>query len=192
MKKLKPTDLKGFVVEGHQPYTDYNQEIIDWLKDCRALSDFADTVKRYIFTQEENFYPHNKIFADDVYYTNEQFMEWIGMTKTPSEKVTHNDVFTKSDLKDGMICTTRDGNVYTVKGDRLLRDGGMYMLLEDINDTLICEDIGEFDIIRVEQPTVVFERVDIKQRSIKKELELAEAKKQRLENHINILKSKLK
>lgn len=34
--------------------------------------------------------------------------------------------------------------------------------------------------------------IDVKQQSIKKELELAETKKQRLENHINILKSKLK
>ena len=35
-------------------------------------------------------------------------------------------------------------------------------------------------------------QIDLKQQAIQKELEFAEAKKQRLENHINILKSKLK
>lgn len=117
----------------------------------------------------------------------EQFMELIGMTKPSTTR------FTKADLKDGMICTTRNGNVCTVAGDRMYSEGGNYLLMDDFNVDLTCvEKLDNLDIIKVVSPVVVFERVDPKQQAIKKELEFAEAKKQRLENHINVLKSKLK
>lgn len=188
MKKLKPTDLKGFVKGEHQPYTDYNQDIVDWLIQHNWKYKTCGSSTAYIFGDKDYFYNQNVLLKSDVYYTNEQFMEWIGMTKKTSE-----NTFTKSDLKDGMICTTRCGYVYTVHGDRMNRSGGFHIMLENISDDLTVDGgTGDLDIVRVEQPTVLFERVDTKQQSIKKELELAEAKKQRLENHISILKSKLK
>ena len=67
--------------------------------------------------------------------------------------------FTKSDLRGGMICTSRGGYTYTVQGDRMVRDGGMYMLLENIEDDLTVNGgDNDLDIMKVEQPTVLFIR----------------------------------
>lgn len=103
-----------------------------------------------------------------------------------------NKGFTKADLKDGMICTTRGGSVYTVQGDRMTRDGGMYMLLEDISDDLTVDDLPALDIVSVQITLTVFERVDEKQLAIQKELQFAKAKAERLAAHISVLESKLK
>jgi hypothetical protein len=135
---------------------------------------------------KEQVYTTNTPWGE--YISTEKFMELIGMTKPSS-----SNTFTKSDLKDGMICTNRSGSVYTVRGDRMVKEGG-FVYLDDINDDLtISGSFGHiFDIARVEQPIVLFERYELKQQVIQKELEFAEAKKQRLEAHINVLKSKLK
>lgn len=103
-----------------------------------------------------------------------------------------NKAFTKADLKDGMICTTRGGYIYTVQGDRMTREGGMYMLLDDISDDLTVDDLPELDIVSVQQTITVFERVDEKQLAIQKELEFAKAKAERLAAHISVLESKIK
>ena len=142
MKKLKPTDLEGFVHGEHQPYTDYNEDIMNWLKDNAKVSIYIGN-RNYIFTQEENFYTHNICFATDIYYTNEQFMELIGMTK-------------KNEF------------------DSLLEQA--HSLVKQIEDLW----------------NKAKSQIDPKQQAIQKELEFAEAKKQRLEAHINVLKSKLK
>lgn len=134
---------------------------------------------------KEKLYTTNTSWGE--YISTEKFMFMIGMTKKSSEKA-----FTKADLKDGMICTTRNGSVYTITGDRMYREGGMYIAMDDIKDDLTVSNSGSLDIVKVVSPVVVFERVDPKQQAIQKELEFAEAKKQRLENHINVLKSKLK
>ena len=101
-----------------------------------------------------------------------------------------NEGFTKADLKDGMVCTTRRGDKYIVQGDRMTSRGCMYMLLEDIDDDLTVEDLPELDIVSVQQ--TVFERADEKKLAIQKELEFAKAKAERLAAHISVLESKLK
>lgn len=186
-KKLRPQDLKTFVCGRHQPYTDYNEDIVMWLKkNSEGYTDYA-AKRKYIFSAETKFYCHNYIFDCDHYYTNDEFKKLIGMPLN-NESVSK---FTPADLKDGMICTARGGYVYTVKGDRMFRDGG-HLFLDSINhDWSVGMGDPKFDIVLVEQPTVLYKYVDPKQESIKKELELAEAKKVRLESHINILKSKL-
>lgn len=212
MKKIKTTDLKGFVANEHQPFTDYNQEIADWLTE-NAEVNILTPISPYIFTDEQGtFYGQKIIYSQDKYYTNEEFKEWIGMTKnlTTKEKLENvinnegqrvldylkeknvNKGFTKADLKDGMICTTRGGSVYTVQGDRMTREGGMYMLLKDISDDLTVDDLPALDIVSVQITLTVFERVDEKQLAIQKELEFAKAKAERLAAHISVLESKLK
>lgn len=79
MKKLKPTDLKGFVAGVHQPYTDYNQDIIDWLEEHSDETEFDEQYRKYIFGGKLSFYTHDVTYKHEVYYTNEQFMELIGM-----------------------------------------------------------------------------------------------------------------
>lgn len=172
----------------HTPNT---EEVRKFLKDNFKLSERIgewEDDDEYItptYTRHA-FYTTNSEWGE--FIPTEKFMFMIGMPKPSS------NTFTKADLKDGMVCTTRNGNVYAVKGDRMYRDGGMYIQLDDIDDdlTISGENISDLDIVKVVSPVVVFERVDPKQQAIKKELEFAEAKKQRLENHINVLKSKLK
>lgn len=171
----------------HTPNT---KEVWEFLKQNFELSGRYgewENPHDYITTtyDKEKLYTTNTSWGEHI--STEKFMFMIGMTKKSSEKV-----FTKADLKDGMICTTRNGSVYTVDGDRMYREGGMYIAMDDINDDLTVSNTGTLDIIKVVSPVVVFERVDPKQQAIQKELELAEAKKQRLEAHINVLKSKLK
>lgn len=101
-----------------------------------------------------------------------------------------NKAFTKADLKDGMVCTTRRGEKYIVKGDRMTNKDRGYMMLEDINDDLTVTGLDFLDIIYVHQQ--VFNRTDQKQLAIQKELEFAKAKAERLAAHISVLESKLK
>ena len=58
-----------------------------------------------------------------------------------------------------MICTSRNGEVHTVQGDRIVDEEGCYILLRDISDDLtgVWSDL---DIMKVEQPTVLFTRED--------------------------------
>lgn len=98
--------------------------------------------------------------------------------------------FTKADLKDGMICTTRRGEKCIVKGNRMTSKDRGYMMLEDINDDLTVTGLDFLDIIYVHQQ--VFERIDQKQLAIQKELGFAKAKAERLAAHISVLESKLK
>ena len=73
--------------------------------------------------------------------------------------------FTKSDLRDGMICTSRCGYIYTVQGDRIVR-GGWIISLESIAEDLTVDGAGhgkwrpagDLDIVKVEQPIVLFTR----------------------------------
>lgn len=222
MKKIKTTDLKGFVSYKHQPYTNYNKDIADWLTENADRVDFTRHINPncYIFTARNGeFYSHYDTLAADVYYTNEEFKELIGMTKkdekplivenleylinTAGKKATdhlkqlvglikEDGKFTKADLKDGMICTVRGGYIYTVQGDRMIKEGGNYMLLEYINDNLTVNGLSELDIVSVQQTITVFERVDEKKLTIQKELEFAKAKAERLAAHISVLESKLK
>lgn len=171
-------------------YTPNTKEVREFLKDNFELSGRIgewESDDEYITPtySRHAFYTTNSEWGE--FIPTEKFMELIGMPEPSSTS------FTKAELKDGMICTTRNGSVYTIKGDRMYRDGGMYILLEDVDSDLTALDniINFLDIVKVVSPVVVFERVDPKQQTIKKELEFAEAKKQRLENHINVLKSKL-
>lgn len=214
MKKIKTTDLKGFVANEHRPYTDYNKDIADWLTENADRVDFTRHMNPscYIFTaMGGEFYSHRNTIAGDAYYTNEEFKEWIGMTKklTTKEKLenvinnegqraldylkekTVNKGFIKADLKDGMICTTRRGDKYIVRGDRMIMDCGRYVLLKDISDDLTVRGLSFLDIVSVQQTITVFERVDEKQLAIQKELEFAKAKAERLAAHISVLESKL-
>jgi hypothetical protein len=85
MKKIKPSDLAGFINNRRQPYTDYNQDIVDWLRDNAKFHD-SELDHNYIFSGEEGFYRHSTVFPNDKYYTNEEFKEWIGMTKYATTK----------------------------------------------------------------------------------------------------------
>ncbi len=191
MKKIKTTELKGFITTEHRPYTEFNEEISDWLTENALVNlEMPLTQGRYIFTDNNGFYGHSVRYSFDTYYTNEKFKEWIGMIK--KEEKVMNKGFTKADLKDGMICTTRGGKVYTVQGVRMTSRGGMYMLLEDISDDLTVDDLSELDIVSVQIALTVFERVDEKKLAIQKELEFAKAKAERLAAHISVLESKLK
>lgn len=143
-KKLKPSDVKGYVRGKHQPYTDYNQEIADWLKVNSDVTDFDDKSNRYIFTGYSTFYSHCIVGDDEVYYTNEEFKKLIGMDNTP------------------------DGDF-----ESLLKQA--YGLVKQIEQLLDKSKL----------------QIDTKQDNIRKELEFAEAKKARLEKHIDVLKSKL-
>lgn len=201
MKKINPTELKGFIANKHQPYTDYNEEIADWLMENAEVDNLTPlNYGGYIFTDEQGtFYGQKIIYNVDKYYTNEEFKKWIGMDKKATSHLKEliseykeATKFTKADLKDGMVCTTRGDNVYTVQGDRMTRGGGMYMLLEDIDDDLTVEDLPELDIVSVQQTITVFERVDEKKLAIQKELEFAKAKAERLAAHISVLETKLK
>lgn len=213
VKKINSTDLKGFIANEHQPYTDYNPEIAEWLTNNAELVDFGNHTNstRYIFTAKDGeFYSHFHEMGFDKYYTNEEFKVWIGMTKklTTKDKLDSilnvegqrvfdylkekymNKGFTKADLKDGMVCTTRRGEKYIVQGNRMICKGTGYMMLEDINDDLTITGLDFLDIIYVHQQ--VFNRVDQKQLAIQKELEFAKAKAERLAAHISVLETKLK
>jgi len=213
MKKIKTTDLEGFIANEHQPYTDYNPEIAEWLTNNAELVDFGNHTNStcYIFTAKDGeFYSHFHEMGFDKYYTNEEFKVWGGMTKklTTKDKLDSilnvegqrvfdylkekymNKGFTKADLKDGMVCTTRRGEKYIVQGNRMICKGTGYMMLEDINDDLTITGLDFLDIIYVHQQ--VFNRVDQKQLAIQKELEFAKAKAERLAAHISVLEAKLK
>lgn len=135
--------------------------------------------------------------TENPYFDDGQCVGWNRLKAyKPTTPQASQTAFTKSSLKDGMIVTTRNGNVYTVTGDRLLREGGMYVLLEDINDDLtsVLDDVRSLDIISVQQTVTLFKREtesEVKQQRIAKELEFAEAKRERLIAHIERLKKNL-
>ena len=192
MNKIKPSDLKGFVEDKFTPYTDYSKEIAEWLKENAEFTGRHQYYYDCIFSAGNEFYCHYMKYSHDVYYTNEAFKEWIGMNKKPT-----NQSFTKSDLKDGMICISKNGNVYIVRGHKLERGEGYYLALDSLNDDLTVsndfgEDVSELDIIEVQQTTTLFKRGDKKKLAIQNELESAKAKAERLANHIAVLESKLK
>src|SRR3990167_10128183 len=110
--------------------------------------------------------------------------------------------FTKSDLKDGMVVEYRNGWQRVVLGDKLLDVNKMTVgkYLSDYDDSLLnttyvgaATDIikvsymGELLWQREEAPTPT----QLKQQRITKELEFAEAKRERLNAHIEILKRNL-
>ncbi len=192
MNKIKPSDLKGFNEIQHRPYTEYAKDIADWLSDNAYVANNFTMNPKYIFSTQDEFYCHNILLPYDIHYTNEAFKEWIGMNKKPTDQS-----FTKSDLKDGMVCISKNGNVYIVRGHKLERGEGYYLALDSLNDDLTVsndfgEDVSELDIIEVLQTTTLFKRVDKKKLAIQNELELAKAKAERLANHISVLESKLK
>lgn len=145
-KKLKPSDVKGYVRGKHHPYTDFNQEIADWLKVNSDVTDFDDESNRYIFTGCDSFYSHYIVDDDEVYYTNDEYKKLIGMDDTPN-----------------------------------------------VSDTLVSTK-QQLDELYKSDPVVVrqyLKELATREDNIRKELEFAEAKKARLEKHIDILKSKL-
>jgi hypothetical protein len=200
--KIKPSNLKGYIQGSHQPYTDYNQEIVDWLKINSQLGDYQ--FNRYIFSGPTDFYTHTYAGSYDTYYTNEQFKEWIGMNKPVA--------FTKADLKQGYIVECRNNGKYVVVGNLLISldsERGWNSLV-DYKDDLTLDttgDVIEWDIMKVFSPysadsrkglsgclELLWERVEVDTRkeAIKKELEYAKAKKLRLEAHIEKLEGKIK
>ena len=92
--------------------------------------------------------PKFKLSSEGVWYCPWSFLKPY---KVPAKQ------FTKSDLRDGMICTSRCGFIYTVRGDRMVRGSGMYMGLKDISDDMTAE-LPNLDIVKVEQPIVLFIR----------------------------------
>ena len=106
----------------------------------------------------------------------------------------------KSDLKNGMIVKTRDGDEYIVikyclnnlqeTSDVLLSTGGGYMGMDEYNDDLICPEDSDFDIMEIclnsyggilygsgaDVHTLIWERQNKKE--IIKELTLDEIEKQ--------------
>lgn len=176
----------------HTPNT---KEVREFLKKEFVVCEYPQLSRR---NNDEFITPSgesNFIFTTNTdwgkFIPTEDFKQLIGMTKKEENVV--DKAFTKAHLKDGMIVTTRNGNVYTVTGDRLLREGGMYLLLEDINDDLtsVLEDIRSLDIISVQRTEVLFDRQSEYKRRIAKELEFAEAKRERLNAHIERLKANL-
>ena len=146
-KKLKPSDVKGYVKGTHQPYTDYNKEIEDWLKSNSDNTEFYSWDSgKFIFTGQATFYRHSSVFNNEVYYTNEEFKKLIGMDTT-------------SDESDVLVPIKQ-------KLDELYKE----------------------DPVAVRQ---YLKELDTREANIRKELEFAEAKKARLEKHIDVLKSKL-
>lgn len=192
MKKIKTTDLEGFIKDIHHLYTDYNEEIADWLRVNAEVDNLTPlNYGGHIFTDEQGtFYGQKIIYNMDKYYTNEEFKEWICMTK--KEEKVMNKGFTKVDLKDGMICTIRAGESYTVKGDRMIGEDEVFIFIGNINNDLTVNGLPFLDIVSVQQTITVFERVDEKKLAIQKELEFAKAKAERLAAHISVLESKLK
>lgn len=87
-----------------------------------------------------------------VLLTKQEFKEKIGMVTKQ---------FTKADLRDGMICTSRNGDVFTVQGDRIINIEGRFVLLINISDDLATVWCDDLDIMKVEQPTVLFTRVEV-------------------------------
>lgn len=204
MKKIKPSDLKGFVNRSHQPYTDHNQEIVDWL---RENTDFREPTQeyRYIFSEEDKFYQHFVKYDSDVYYTNEKFKEWIGMTKkvetvqaTMMPKLVAGmyvkfEAGTYAQVMDGYfnmveicrewgakICGWKDMDERTISSIvevfQPYTSSGLYVYAEAFNS-------GEFTIWKKE---------DERKLRIQQELESAKAKAERLASHIAVLEGKLK
>lgn len=143
-KKLKPSDVKGYVRGKHHPYTGYNQEIANWLENKSDNTDFDNS--NYIFVGYDDFYSHSLVDDNEVCYTNEEFKKLIGMDITPKKSDTL--VSTKQTLDE----------------------------LYKTNPTAVRQYLKE---------------LATREANILKELEFAEAKKARLEKHIDVLKSKL-
>jgi hypothetical protein len=148
MSKVSAIKLEGFVGGFHQPYTDYDQEIVNWLN-CNGGEFLSMSfVDNYLFSGKGgNFYSHIIISSQDVYYTPEEFKAWIGMTKQEEK-----GMFTKADLKDGMIVETRNSGNYIVVGNILvgLQCGGSWNnLVTCYNDNLLAVNNKCFDIIGV-------------------------------------------
>ena len=190
MNLITPKDLKGFVEGRHQPYTDYNQEIIDWLTENNG-GDFRNHQPRYchIFTQSGSFYTHYLKYEHDVYYTNEQFKEWIGMTNCQTNKE-----FKLSDLVSGKhVVEYRDGSRRLVLDVGWVGDNG-YRSIDGVkqeyektmeNHTteshdvvkvydLVCGDVFK-DLLSEDNLSLVWERkeapVETAQEKAKKEAE---------------------
>ena len=62
-------------------------------------------------------------------------------------------MFTKNDLKSGMVVETREGNRYMVLEDRLIREGG-FLYFSDYYVDLSFQDNNVYDIMKVWKPTI--------------------------------------
>lgn len=81
---------------------------------------------------------------------------------------------TKSELKTGMIATTRDGTEYmvlidsavnTYKGNNYMveiKTGNGWLDLKTYNEDLTDSEEHEFDIMKIEIPTVCYDMFDFK------------------------------
>lgn len=106
--------------------------------------------------------------------------------------------FTKTSLKDGMVVEYRNGWKRIVFEYKLLSDEGVGSELGYFNEDLTYSDEWAMDIVKVmfggellwqreEDPTPA----QLKKQRITKELEFAEAKRERLNAHIERLKANL-
>lgn len=125
------------------------------------IGDKFETVDGEIFQKGSIVTYTTDVPSDRPWFTNKHGREYSCMwyrLKPYKEPVKQ---FTKSDLRDGMICTSRCGYVYTVQGDRMNRGGGLHMCLENLEEDLTVDGgTGDLDIMKVEQPTVLFTRVE--------------------------------
>jgi hypothetical protein len=208
MKKIKPKDLEGFVYCSRQPYTDYNQEIVDWLKENAK---FDDTVLpyNYIFSGEESFYKHSTVFPNDRYYSNEEFKEWIGMNKIvePVQATTmpklvagrHYVRFSSGrfgQVMDGYINYVSIGedpwDIRITGWDRV--GDSVAGAIVEVFDNLVLDQYSQYthlDYFNSGKLTI-WKKEDERKLRIQQELESAKAKAERLASHIAVLESKLK
>lgn len=204
MKKIKTTDLKGFVANEHRPYTDYNKDIADWLTENADRVDFTRHINPscYIFTSRGGeFYSHYNTIAGDVYYTNEEFKEWIGMTKK-EEKLVSNTmpklvagkhwVVVENEGHGGIGLITINNMIQYIKGEDGAVSNG-FDSAEDVSRYIVeVREIADHTPPTFKSAKIVWKKVDQKQLAIQKELEFAKAKAERLTAHISVLESKLK
>lgn len=125
------------------------------------------------------------------YFDNKMPVKWYRLKA-------YKPQFTKASLKDGMVVEYRNGWKRIVFEYKLLSDEGIGSELEYFNEDLTYSNERAMDIVKVmfggellwqreEDPTPK----QLKQQRITKELEFAEAKRERLNAHIERLKANL-
>lgn len=194
-KKLKPSDVKNYVRGKHQPYTDYNKEIEDWLENNSDNTEFyRGDIGKFIFTGNNTFYRHYIATKYEVYYTNEEFKKLIGMDTTPEK----SDAFPTLEAGKHIVqiegrkwgyYLTDDIIAWVTYGDDAVLGWDRFTNVKD--EITHVYEVKTETFPHIKYATCIWDSTKSKKVNIRKELEFAEAKKQRLENHINILKSKL-
>jgi hypothetical protein len=208
MKKIKPSDLKGFSEGQFTPYTDYSEEIAEWLKENAEFTGRHQSHYDCIFSAGNEFYCHYVKYSHDKYYTNEEFKEWIGMTK----KVETVQATTMPELvagrhyvrfNDGRFGQVMDGYInYVSIGEDVwdiritswtqIREDKLKFIVEVFDN--IREYSGQYTRLSDfnSGKLTIWKKEDERKQRIEQELEFAKAKAERLATHISILEQKLK